>query len=93
MYERRPRWGEGEQPLSRIDLLLSRRASRALVDEILREVDDIPQSLHALIVESAQGNPFFTEELIRMLIDEGVIVRGVDGESAETEYLGKPRGG
>ena len=89
LYERRPRWGEGETALSRIDLRpLSRRASRALVDEILREVDDIPQSLHALIVESAEGNPFFTEELIRMLIDQGVIVRGVDGESAETEYLG-----
>jgi class 3 adenylate cyclase/tetratricopeptide (TPR) repeat protein len=77
LFERRPSWGEGEEAHSRLDLRpLSRRATRGLVEEILRRVDDLPESLRDLVVEGAEGNPYYVEELIKMLIEDGVIVRG-----------------
>ena len=38
---------------------LSRRASRALVGEILQKAEDVPTELRDLIVEGAEGNPFY----------------------------------
>ena len=42
--------------------------------EILKLADDIPAELRELIVRGAEGNPFYTEELIKMLIEDGVII-------------------
>ena len=50
---------------------------RALVDGLMR-VDMLPAELRADIVARAEGNPFFVEELLRRLIDEGAIVREQD---------------
>ena len=33
----------------------------------------IPEALQLRIVELADGNPLFTEELVRMFVDRGVI--------------------
>jgi tetratricopeptide (TPR) repeat protein len=46
------------------------------VEEILRKADAIPENLRDLIVNSADGNPFYLEELIKVLIEDGVIVQG-----------------
>ena len=74
LYERRPHWGEGWVFHSRLDLRpLSKRASRQLVAEILQRAEQVPESLQDLIVAGADGNPFFVEELIKMLVDDGVI--------------------
>jgi predicted ATPase len=35
---------------------------------------EIPEALRALIAAKAEGNPFFVEEVVRMLIERGVIV-------------------
>lgn len=80
LFERRPSWGKGLRGFERINLSpLSRRASQELVNEILRRVDNIPESLRDLVVGSAEGNPFYVEELIKTLIDQGVIERGTVG--------------
>ncbi len=89
LFERRPSWGQ-DKPFDRIDLApLSRPITLALVDEILQRVEDAPPALRELIANSAEGNPFYVEELIGMLIDQGVIERrtlddqqqaGEDGE-------------
>ncbi len=77
LYERRPLWGGGES-IRRIEMApLSRRAGRALVDEILQRVDEVPAALRDTIVDAAEGNPFYIEELVKMFIEQGVIVRGV----------------
>ncbi|MBE0699602.1 MAG: tetratricopeptide repeat protein, partial [Anaerolineaceae bacterium] len=47
-----------------------------LVAEILQPIKDLPQVLSELIVENANGNPFYIEELIKMLIEDGVIRKG-----------------
>jgi tetratricopeptide (TPR) repeat protein len=53
---------------------LSEQDSHKLVVEILRKVDEIPAALHDLLVRQAEGNPFYVEEAVKMLIDEGVIM-------------------
>ena len=37
--------------------------------------EDLPESVRRLILNKAEGNPFFVEEVIRALIDSGHIVR------------------
>ncbi len=78
LFERRPNWGEGQAAFARVPLKpLSRETSRALVDEILQRVEQVPDALRELIINTAEGNPFYVEELVKMLIEQGVIERGI----------------
>ncbi len=52
-------------------------SSRTLVSHLL-DVDSLPPDLRQLILNKAEGNPFFIEELVRMLIDGEVIERQGD---------------
>ena len=82
LYQRRQQWGEGSAFHRRLDLQpLSKRAVGQLLDELLQRVVGIPGKLRQLVVEGADGNPFFVEELVKMLIEDGVIVPGVDDRS------------
>jgi ABC-type oligopeptide transport system substrate-binding subunit len=77
LFERRPRWGEGHKAHSTVEIrALSRMKSRVLVEDILQKVNFLPDQLSNLIVEVAEGNPYYMEELIKMLIDDGVIEDG-----------------
>ncbi|RPJ49770.1 MAG: hypothetical protein EHM21_06345, partial [Chloroflexi bacterium] len=79
LFEGRPGWGSGPVRHTRLDLLpLSAQDSRQLVADILRKAPEVPPALVDLIVERAEGSPFYVEELIKALIDEGIILR--DGE-------------
>ena len=76
LLERHPHWGEGLDFHDRLDVRsLSRRESRQLVDEILQKVDELPPSLRELVVTAADGNPFHIEELVKWLLDAGVIIK------------------
>jgi class 3 adenylate cyclase/tetratricopeptide (TPR) repeat protein len=78
LLDKRPGWGGEPSPSSRIMLQpLSRGMSAALVEALLR-VEGLPEKLRGEMLERAGGNPLFVEELIRMLIDEGTIVREGD---------------
>ena len=57
---------------------LSEADSRQLVTNLL-EVESLPEHVRTSILEKAEGNPFFVEEVIRMLIDHGAIVSTGDG--------------
>jgi class 3 adenylate cyclase/tetratricopeptide (TPR) repeat protein len=52
---------------------LGDQASRDLVAELLKKLSEVPPLLQELLVARADGNPFYMEELIRMLIDSGAI--------------------
>ena len=57
-----------------IELLpLDKGISRLLAGELLKALGEVPSELRELISSSAEGNPFYMEELIKMLIDEGAI--------------------
>jgi class 3 adenylate cyclase/tetratricopeptide (TPR) repeat protein len=76
LLERHPHWGEGLDFHDRLDVRsLSRRESRQLVTELLQKVDELPRSLRELVVTAADGNPFHIEELVKWLLDAGVITK------------------
>ena len=59
--------------------------SRQLVANLLH-VEDLPEQVRMLIMEKAEGNPFFVEEVIRSLLDAGLIVRR-DGHWHATQEI------
>ncbi|HZD10889.1 MAG TPA: adenylate/guanylate cyclase domain-containing protein, partial [Candidatus Binatia bacterium] len=62
---------------------LSQSESNELVNRLLA-VPDIPDGLRKSILEKSDGNPFFIEEVVRSLIENGVVAlveRVVDGET------------
>jgi class 3 adenylate cyclase len=52
---------------------LTETQSRELVGHLLA-IESLPASVRDLILARAEGNPFFVEEVVRMLIEQGVIV-------------------
>jgi class 3 adenylate cyclase/tetratricopeptide (TPR) repeat protein len=57
---------------------LSHNESSQLVDYLLA-IADIPEHLRKLILDKADGNPFFVEEVVRELILQEVVTRSDDG--------------
>jgi predicted ATPase/class 3 adenylate cyclase len=91
LFERRPSWGDTASH-TRLDLQpLSEHNSRRLVAEILHKAPEIPRQLEELIVSRVEGNPFYIEELIKMLIEDGVIVTGEESWRIELGRLATAR--
>ena len=75
LFERQVDWARLESVVRRIELEpLDKRASRELVNLLLQRLDSVPAALRELVLGGAEGNPFYMEELVRMLIDSGAIV-------------------
>ncbi len=53
---------------------LDEASNRELVENLL-SLADIPDSIRQLIQDRSEGNPFYVEELIRELIERGVLVQ------------------
>jgi len=88
LYERRPHWGEGLAYHTRIELRpLTKTKSRGLVNEILKKVDQVPEALQELVLKGAEGNPFYIEELIKMLIEDDVVITGEEPWCVEPDRL------
>lgn len=75
LFERRKSWGTRThqqrlalQPLSPLE-------SGRLLEQVLQRVQEIPDRLRELIIKNAEGNPFYLEELVKMLVEDGVIVK------------------
>jgi class 3 adenylate cyclase len=66
---------------------LSLDDSRELVSNLLR-IESLPAQTRDLILAKAEGNPFFVEEVIRMLMDRGAIVREKDRWVANEKVVG-----
>jgi class 3 adenylate cyclase/tetratricopeptide (TPR) repeat protein len=91
LFERRPAWGDGAGH-QRVELHpLSRLESGQLVGEVLQKVEDLPDTLRDLIIENGVGNPFYMEELIKMLVEDGVIVKSDPRWRVKADGLGKVR--
>lgn len=75
-----PAWLDGTITATRVDIEpLDAAATIQLVREVLRLADDPPDELVQLVANRSDGNPFFVEELVKMLIEQGVIcTSGVD---------------
>ena len=75
LFERKSGWGDalGCEILNLSPL--SSEQSQQLVLEVLQKAENIPDAFLKTITEQAEGNPFYVEELIRMLVDDGVIIK------------------
>ena len=60
---------------------LSAEESRALIGNLL-DVASLPAQVRDFILGRADGNPFFVEEIIRMLIDRGAVAPSAAGWAA-----------
>jgi predicted ATPase/class 3 adenylate cyclase len=63
---------------------LSRQDSSLLLDQLLA-VTQLPESLQRLLMEKTEGNPFFMEELLRMMIETGVIAKNPEGSGWQVD--------
>lgn len=76
--ERRRDWGGGQPNFTTIILdALSRNETTELICQLLA-TDELPDALLHTIQQRAEGNPFFVEEIVHMLIDQNVLVK-IDG--------------
>jgi tetratricopeptide (TPR) repeat protein len=74
LLEQRPTWGRTGTVHTRLQLEpLTEDDARSLVAEILQRADDVPPSLVDLVVRTADGNPYYVEELVKWLVEEGVV--------------------
>jgi len=74
LFERSDSWRTLVDAHDRIDLAaLDVTSSTALAKDLLKPLDALPQDLLAFLIGQADGNPFYLEELVQMLIDQGAI--------------------
>jgi class 3 adenylate cyclase len=74
LFERRAAWAQSDDRHPRIELRsLDASTSAPLMQALLRRLPEVPEQLLSQLALSAEGNPFFIEELVNMLIDRGVI--------------------
>ena len=76
LREIRPALTERNEAVSEVIDLgpLAPSDSRALVDRLLGEAD-LPPELAERVLETTEGNPLFLGEMLRMLVDDGVLER------------------
>ena len=83
LLDTRPSWGTGSttmflEPLEPEDV-------NQLIDNYVGEAQ-LPENVRKRIIETAEGNPLYVEEILRMLIDERIIEK-VDGQWQPTQDL------
>ncbi len=73
--ERRRGWGGGQPNFTTIILdALTKEETAELIGELLA-THELPDVMLHTIQKQAEGNPFFVEEIIRMFIDQGVLLK------------------
>jgi class 3 adenylate cyclase/tetratricopeptide (TPR) repeat protein len=72
LFETRPTWGGGKRNAASMSLdPLSEAEGEAMLDDLLP--GKISAELKHTIVERSEGNPLYVEEIVRKLIDDGVL--------------------
>lgn len=97
LLERRATWGAGggrgrrQGVVLRLDPLSDEEADRLVRDLLAAR---LPPALSRLVLEAGAGNPLFCEEIVRMLVERGVVRTGEAGRlelDAPLETLAVPR--
>jgi class 3 adenylate cyclase len=71
----RPDWGGGRRNFSSLPLDPLNSEESAQLASLLPGVDQLPDPVRRRILERSEGNPFFLEEIIRHLINDGLLVQ------------------
>jgi len=87
LLEKRPEWGLGPACLRVVLRPLSAEASAQVASNLLGSAG-LPADVVARIVEAAEGNPLYVEQMLAMLVDSGAI-KEQDGQYVRTESYGE----
>ena len=88
LLEIRPTWGAGKQNATALSLTpLSPADAAQLMSSLLGEAQ-VPEDVRERVLASAEGNPFYLEEMLTMLIEEGALEQR-NGGWVSTERLAK----
>jgi class 3 adenylate cyclase/tetratricopeptide (TPR) repeat protein len=77
LFDERPAWASGKRNTT--VLWLDALPADAVSQLLERKLPAMPPDLRDLVVERADGNPFFVEELVGDLLDSGALVQTEDG--------------
>ncbi len=91
LRDHRPAWGQALPQHQALELLPLADRGAALADALLARIQEPPQALRELLLRQADGNPFYMEELLQMLIDDGVIDARQQPWAVHLERLGALR--
>ncbi|MFK8016148.1 MAG: adenylate/guanylate cyclase domain-containing protein [Gammaproteobacteria bacterium] len=79
LFDRHPNWPGESIEIDKIPLdALSESACASLVEELLQRLESVPSELRDQLVTATEGNPFYLEERVKILLDEGAIVSDGD---------------
>jgi predicted ATPase/class 3 adenylate cyclase len=85
LHEFRPAWGVGKRNAASILLEpLTERESERLMHQLLGDIA-LPEDVRLRIHEATEGYPLFVEEMLSMLVDDGVIQREDGGWTAAAD--------
>jgi predicted ATPase/class 3 adenylate cyclase/Tfp pilus assembly protein PilF len=94
LYERKPDWGLGLDRHIRLDLKpLSPVRTRELIRHLLRKIENLPETLVESILQVADGNPFYVEEIVKMLLENGVLSIDPEDGSWSVSRVRSPESG
>lgn len=86
LLQRRPGWHDAVEPPDVLVLEpLPDATLRELAQRLLAPLEPVPGPLLDLLVQRAEGHPFYLEELVKMLFDDGaitVVEPGADGAAS-----------
>jgi class 3 adenylate cyclase len=86
LLELRPAWGGAGHSATRLHLTpLSEDESERLIKNLLG-APELAQEVRTRITETAEGNPLFVEEIVAMLLDEGLLRRRNGSLAASREW-------
>jgi predicted ATPase len=78
LLDRRPDWGAGGRNTTQLWLEpLSVGDAERMLEQLLET--EVPEGLRRLVLNRAEGNPFFVEELLATFIDRGLLKREHSG--------------
>ncbi len=78
LLEQHPDWGAGIRNYTAVALApLGQDVSRRLIAELLK-YKSAPADMYDAILAKAEGNPFFIQEILHVLLDTGALVREGD---------------
>lgn len=88
LFERRSEWPRHRGPHERIVLApLDAGHAREFARELLQRLPEVPAALQDQLIGGAEGNPYYMEELVKMLIDQGAIETGAERWTLHPERL------
>jgi len=89
LLARRPDWGPASTSIDTLLTMtpLADAQSHELAQALLQRLAVVPPRLMDLITGQAEGNPYYMEELLRRLIDDGVITTGGAQWEVQTDRL------